>query len=73
MKKTFKMENLDCANCAAKMEDLIKKIDGVENAVVSFMAQKMSITADENRFDEILPQICAAVAKVDRHCSVVLK
>ena len=47
MKKTFQMIDLDCANCAAKMEDAIKKIDGVQDAQVSFLLQKMTLTADE--------------------------
>ena len=42
MKKTFKLEDLDCANCAAKMENAIKKLDGVKDATVSFMTQKMT-------------------------------
>ena len=46
MKKRFSMENLDCANCAAKMEAAIRRIDGVDGAVVSFMAQKLTIEAD---------------------------
>ena len=40
MKKKFKLIDLDCANCAAKMEEAIKKIDGVTDASVSFMTQK---------------------------------
>ena len=51
MKKKFKLTNLDCANCAAKMENAIKKIDGVRDANVSFMTQKMTIEADDSRFD----------------------
>ena len=47
MKKKFKMVDLDCANCAAKMEDAIKKIDGVNDATVSFMMQKLTIDADD--------------------------
>ena len=43
MKKVFKLEDLDCANCAAKMENAISKIEGVESANVSFMTQKMTI------------------------------
>ena len=43
MKKKYNLTDLDCANCAAKMEDAIKKIDGVNNATVSFMAQKLTI------------------------------
>ena len=46
MKKKFKLQDLDCANCAAKMEESIKKIDGVNDAVVSFMTQKMTVDAD---------------------------
>ena len=42
MKKTFKLVDLDCANCAAKMEAAVQKIDGVTAASVSFMAQKMT-------------------------------
>ena len=48
MKKKFKLTDLDCANCAAKMEDAIKKIDGVKEATVSFMTQKLTIEADES-------------------------
>ena len=54
MKKKFKLEDLDCANCAAKMEDAIKKIPGVNDASVSFMTQKMSIDAEDEKFDEIV-------------------
>ena len=54
MKKKFKLTNLDCANCAAKMENAIKKIDGVRDANVSFMTQKMTIEADDSRFDDIM-------------------
>ena len=53
MKKTFNLEDLDCANCAAKMEAAIKKLDGVQNATVSFMTQKMTIEADEAVFDQL--------------------
>ena len=51
MKKKFKLEDLDCANCAAKMEEAIKKIEGVNDANVSFMTQKMTLAADEACFD----------------------
>lgn len=57
MKKKFKLTDLDCANCAAKMEDAIKKIDGVTDANVSFMMQKMTIEADESRFDDIMKEV----------------
>ena len=47
MKKKFKLQDLDCANCAAKMEDAIKKIPGVNDANVSFMMQKMTVDAED--------------------------
>ena len=72
MKKKFKMEDLDCANCAAKMEDAIKKIDGVTNASVSFMTQKMVIEADDARFDEIMKEVVSVCAKVERDCKILM-
>lgn len=73
MKKTFKLNDLDCANCAAKMEDAIKKIDGVENASVSFMAQKMTIEADDARFDSVVKEAVKVCKKVEPDCEIVLK
>ncbi|MBQ9200069.1 MAG: cation transporter [Lachnospiraceae bacterium] len=72
MKKRFDMVDLDCANCAAKMEEAINKIEGVESAAVSFMAQKLSIEAAEEDFDKIMKQVVKAVKKVDADCEVVL-
>ena len=55
MKKKFKCE-IDCANCAAKVQDAILKINGVKNASVNFMTQKFMLEADDDRFDEILKE-----------------
>ena len=73
MKKTFKLEDLDCANCAAKMEAAIKKLDGVKDATVSFMTQKMSIEAEDERFDEVVKAAVKCIAKVEPDCRVILK
>lgn len=73
MKKTFKMNDLDCANCAAKMEDAIKKIDGVTNASVNFMTQKMTIEADDARFDAIVKEAVKVCKKVEPDCEIVIK
>lgn len=70
MKKTFKMIDLDCANCAAKMEAAIQKIPGVKEASVVFMTQRLKIEADDDRFDEIMKEAQAAVTKVDRECKI---
>ena len=70
MKKTFQMEDLDSANCAAKMEDAIKKIDGVTSASVNFMTQKLTLEADESRFDEIAKEAAKICRKVEPDCTV---
>ena len=73
MKKTFKMIDLDCANCAAKMETAIKKIDGVQDATVSFMTQKLTIQADDARFDAGVQEAVKVCKKVEPDCEIVLK
>ena len=73
MKKTFKLEDLDCALCASKMEDAIKKIDGVNDATVSFMAQKMTLDADDARFDEIVKTVVKVCKKVEPDCRIIVK
>ncbi|HIW94689.1 MAG TPA: cation transporter [Candidatus Flavonifractor merdipullorum] len=70
MKKRFKLIDLDCANCAAKMEDAIRKLDGVHDATVSFMTQKLTIDADDHRFEEIMDQVERVIRKVEPDCSV---
>lgn len=70
MKKKFKLTNLDCANCAAKMENAIKKIDGVRDANVSFMTQKMTIEADDSRFDEIMEEVQSVCRKIEPDCTI---
>ena len=70
MKKKFKLTDLDCANCAAKMEDAIKKIPGVNDANVSFMMQKMTIDADDARFDEIMKEVVEVCKKVEPDCII---
>ena len=72
MKKKFKLQDLDCANCAAKMEELIKKIDGVNDASVSFMTQKMMVDADDARFDGIMKEVVKVCAKVEPDCKILL-
>ena len=65
MKKHFKLIDLDCANCAAKMEAAVQKIDGVTAASVSFMAQKLLLEADDDKFDAVLKDAVKAAKKVE--------
>ncbi|MDD3346088.1 heavy metal-associated domain-containing protein [Oscillibacter sp.] len=72
MKKRFQLTNLDCANCAAKMETAIRKLDGVQSATVSFLTQKMTVEADEARFDEIMAEAVRICKKIEPDCVVHL-
>ena len=72
MKKTFKMTDVDCANCARKMQDAISKLDGVTSCTVSFLTQKLTIEGDDARFDDIVKQAVKCVKRVDPDADVVL-
>lgn len=71
MKKSFKLCELDCANCAAKMERDIAKIEGVTSVTISFMTQRLTLEAPDDCFDEVLEQAAAAIKKVDADCAIV--
>lgn len=70
MKKTFKLENLDCANCASKMERAIKKLDGVTGATVSFLTQKMTVETDRDSLDGIMEEVVKVCRKVEPDCII---
>ena len=72
VKKRFNLTDLDCANCAAKMEAAIKKIDGVNDCTVSFLTQKLTLDADDARFDAILQQVVKVCKKVEPDCQIQL-
>ena len=69
MKKKYKCE-IDCANCAAKVEDAIRKIDGVTDVRVNFMTRKFTLEADDDRFDEILKEAVKNGKKIEPDFSV---
>lgn len=72
MKKTFNLEDLDCANCAAKMERAISELDGVISVNVNFIMQKMTIEAADDAFDEVLKKAVKIIRKVEPDCRVIL-
>ena len=72
MKKVFKLEELDCAHCAAKMQTAIAKIDGVKSVSVNFLMQKLTLEADDATFDEIVKKAQKAIKKVEPDCRIVL-
>ena len=71
MKKTFALIDLDCANCARKMEEAIGKLDGVSAVSVSFLTQKMTVEADDGRFDAVMKQVVKCVRRVEPDCEIV--
>ena len=71
MKKTFRLEDLDCANCAAKMEKYVYLFDGVQNASVSFMTQRLTIEADDANFDTIMKQVVSVCRKIEPDCRIL--
>ncbi len=71
MRKTFKMQNLDCANCAAKMEDKINKIDGVKSAKVSFLTQRFTLECEENEIDRIFDEAQKICKKFEPDCTIL--
>ena len=73
MKKIFKLEDLDCANCAAKMETAIAKVDGVESVSVNFFAQKLTLETADGDFDEVLKKVVKTAKKVEPDCKIILK
>lgn len=72
MKKRFKLNDLDCANCAAKMEAAIRALDGVNDATVSFLAQKLTLDADDARFDAVLAEAVRVCKRIEPDCTIVV-
>lgn len=71
MKKSFRLQNLDCAVCAAKMERAAAKVDGVISVSVAFMTQRISVEADDGRFDEVMNDVEKACRKIEPDCKIV--
>ena len=73
MKKTYTLDELDCANCGLKMEEAIRKIEGVKSVNISFMTQKITLEADDADFDRVLKEAVKACKKVEPDCRIVVK
>ena len=73
MKKTYALDELDCANCGLKMEDAIRKIEGVKSVNISFMMQKISLEADDADFERVLKEAVKVCKKVEPDCRIVVK
>jgi len=73
MKKTYALDELDCANCGLKMEEAVRKIEGVKNVNISFMTQKITLEADDADFDRVLKEAVKVCKKVEPDCRIVVK
>ena len=71
MKKVFQLEDLDCANCAARMERAIGKVAGVTAVSVNFLTQKLSVEADEAEFDAVMKKVVKAAKRAVPDCTIV--
>jgi len=72
MRKKFRLEDLDCAHCAAKMEENIRKLNGVTDISVNFMSEKLIIETDDScDFDALMDQVQTIIAKIEPDCTLV--
>lgn len=70
MKRRYTLENLGCANCAAKMEDEIKKLDGVNSVTVNFITTKMVLDVEDDKFDSVLAQAKDIIKSIEPYVEV---
>ena len=72
MTKIFRLKDLDCPNCAAKMEQAINKIPEVHNANVNYLTQKMLVEAEDAHFDVVMQQVIKICHKIEPDCQIIL-
>lgn len=72
MRKVFKLDEIDCAVCAGKLEDAIKKLDGVEDAKINFLTQKLTLVADDAGFDTVLDAVVKLTASIEPDCEILV-
>ena len=73
MKKTFRLEDLDCAHCAARMEEKIKGLKGVLSAEVSFLTQQLVLEAEDEVFADVLAEAAKICRKIEPDCRLIIK
>ena len=70
MKYNFKIKGIDCANCAAELERAIQKVEGVDNATISFLGEKLVIECDESKKEEVMKKVLKVIKKEEPDCTV---
>lgn len=71
MRKIFKVENVDCANCARKMQDNILKIEGITSATLNFLTQRLTVEFEESKVSTIIEEMQTACRKIDKAVNVI--
>lgn len=71
MRKTYRLDEIDCANCARKLQEELAKLDGVDAVSVNFMTQKLTLSAADDRFDDVLGRVVALAAKIEPDCEII--
>lgn len=72
MKKVYRLEDLDCAHCAGLMTEKIKKIPGVKDANINFLAQKLTIETDEEDISKIMKEAVKICKKIEPDCTILM-
>lgn len=72
MKKIYRLEELECAHCAARMEEAIRRLDGVDSACVNFLSQKLTLEADEAGFEALLKRVAKIIKKIEPDCRIMI-
>lgn len=72
MKKVFKLDEIDCANCARELQEELAKLDGVQNVSVNFMTQKLTLEAADDEFDEVLQRVVDFTAEAEPDCEILV-
>jgi copper chaperone CopZ len=71
MRKVFKLDEIDCAVCAGKLEDAIKKLDGVQSVKVNFLTQKLTLEAADDDFDAVFDAVIKLAADIEPDCEIL--
>lgn len=71
MKKSFKLDEIDCAKCARELQEKLAKLDGVQNVSVNFMTQKLTLEAADEDFDEVLDRVVDFTADKEPDCEII--
>ncbi len=71
MRKSYRLDEIDCANCARKLQEELAKLDGVDAVSVNFMTQRLTLSAADDRFDDVLGRVVALAAKIEPDCEII--